>query len=250
MTSTPAIDGGDGARQYSYDVDAAYACTDYDVNARIVGRENRRSNQSKPHTILSGEVRYESGTDSSACLTAGVKGSRSKVNNTLRLFEQRAGEWEQDHLLGYDFAYTGKQYAAYLKFRVNRTKWSMTVGLRGEYDRARTRGYRSAYSHFDLFSSVYCTYRVGAAGTLSLSYARRTQRISYSLAVGHTLGAALQVFLARKERVWQALQVSSAECVVYETALWRPPCLQACAQWAVVQSKEQVGHQHRRHLQK
>lgn len=157
MTSTTAIDGGDGARQYSYDVDDAYAYTHYDVNARIVGWENRRSNQSKPHTILSGEVRCESGT---------------------------------------------------LQLR------------QAQHPSGCVRQFRLEPLH----------------------------PADHPLAAGHTLGAALQVFFAREERIWQAIRVSSAECVVYETALWRPPYLQSCAQWAVVQPKEQVGHQHRRHL--
>ncbi|MFR5270488.1 MAG: outer membrane beta-barrel family protein [Hoylesella buccalis] len=79
----------------------------------------------------------------------------------------------------YSFKYAEDLQAAYLKYDLSGKKWNLTAGLRGEYNYAKADGYDFSYRHFDLFPSLYYTYRLSKWHTMIFSASRRTQRVGF-----------------------------------------------------------------------
>lgn len=169
----------DYVRQYHYNVDDDYTYLNYSNAASLISQENERNNQGKPYTIASSEVRYTGDFGNAGMITSGIKGSYSTVWNSMTVSQLENKVWTAQPDMGYDFKYDERLQAAYLKYSWSRKAWSVTAGLREEYVKANTNVAGSTYHHIDLFPSLYLSRSFSGKHQLSLSYARRTNRISY-----------------------------------------------------------------------
>ena len=169
----------DYVRQYHYYVDDDYTYLNYGSSDNLISQENERNKQNKPYTIASSEIRYTGNLGSAGMITSGIKGSYSTVWNSLSVFQLENSKWTAQTDMGYDFKYDERLQAAYLKYSLSKKAWSLTAGLREEYVKANTNVAGSTYHHIDLFPSFYLSRSFSDNHQLSVSYNRRTNRVSY-----------------------------------------------------------------------
>ena len=105
---------------------------------------------------------------------AGTKYSYSSRTNDFRSFSLGDGLWHDNEGYDYDLSYAEHLQATYLKYSLDLKHWSLTAGLRGEYDASNARGYSLSYHHYDLFPSLFASWKPAEQNTLSLSLTRRT----------------------------------------------------------------------------
>lgn len=162
-----------------YPNDDEFEYKNYDRNGALLSTENLRHHQSVPFFILSGETRVEWDFLKHGSLMAGIKYSHSLKDNEFEEQTLTNGSWSSSAGKGYSFKYAEDLQAAYLKYDLSGKKWNLTAGLRGEYNYAKADGYDFSYRHFDLFPSLYYTYRLSKWHTMIFSASRRTQRVGF-----------------------------------------------------------------------
>lgn len=144
-----------------------------------VSDERVKHREHLPFFIVSSEARVTWQLTPKAQLMAGTKYSYSSKGNDFRSFSLNDGQWLENEGYGYDLTYAENLQATYLKYSLDLKHWSLTAGLRGEYDASNAKGYSLSYHHYDLFPSLYASWKPSGENTLSLSLTRRTQRVSY-----------------------------------------------------------------------
>jgi hypothetical protein len=169
----------DFARQYHYSIDDDYTYMNYGISDNLISKENERNNQNDPYTIVSAEVRYTADLGTKGIITSGMKGSHSAVENNMEVSELANNAWTIQPNMGYNFKYDENLQAAYVKYNLNKESWNLTAGLREEYVHANTNANDSKYHHLDLFPSIYLSHSLSDKQELTVSYARRTNRIRY-----------------------------------------------------------------------
>lgn len=163
----------------AYPIDDEFEYQNYNAAGALLSTEHHTHQQHAPFSILSGETRVQWDFKSSGNLMAGVKYSHSEKDNDFVQQTLTGGQWTVDEGYGYDFKYYEDLQATYLKYEFARRRWSLSAGLRAEYDRAHAKGYAQTYHHFDIFPNLFYTLHVGTKHTVSISAARRTQRVNF-----------------------------------------------------------------------
>ena len=177
----------DAAKQYSCGNDQQYHYINYEANGQEISREFEGQSVPSDYQIYSGEVRYIHNTRHAGQWTLGGKMSYTDFSNSLACYDEKGNDIYGQ---GYAYGYAEALEAIYLKYQLSKRLWDIVVGLRGEIDvpasiKSKDRKGDNPYIKFeldskcDLFPSIYLTRRLGTQHSLSLSYTRRTQRISY-----------------------------------------------------------------------
>ena len=151
----------------------------FDEALEPVSEERVKHRELLPFFIVSTEARVTWQLTPKAQLMAGTKYSYSSKTNDFRSFSLNGGQWQEDEGYGYALTYAENLQATYLKYSLDLKHWSLTAGLRGEYDASNAQGYSLSYHHYDLFPSLFASWKPTEKNTLSLSLTRRTQRVSY-----------------------------------------------------------------------
>lgn len=177
----------DATRQYSCGNDQQYHYVNYDTNGQEISTEFQGQNIPSDYQIYSGEVRYTHTTRHAGQWMLGGKMSYTDFSNSLICYDEQGNDIYGQ---GYAYGYGEALEAIYLKYKINKPLWDLVIGLRGEIDvpgsiKSKDRKGDFPYVKFELdvncdfFPSIYLTRRLGTQHSLSLSYTRRTQRISY-----------------------------------------------------------------------
>ena len=178
----------DVARQYSYGNQQDYHYTNYNKDNQEVSREFLGQDIPSQFSIFSFESRYTHTTENSGEWMVGAKASYSKIANGLEYHDDQGAVINGK---GYAYNYKEMLAALYLKYQISKKTWDFVLGLRGETDKPSSNNMKkmdiSLPSHTDidlktttdLFPSIYYTKRFSDIHSLSLSYSRRTERVSY-----------------------------------------------------------------------
>lgn len=177
----------DVTKQYSAGNNQQYHYVNYDANDQVTSKEFQGQNIPSNYHIYSGEVRYTHHTQHAGQWMLGGKMSYTDFGNSLICYDELGNDIYGQ---GYAYGYGEALEAVYLKYQLNKPLWDLIIGLRGEIDvpgsiKTKDRKGDAPYLKFDLdakcdlFPSIYVTRRLGTQHALSLSYTRRTQRISY-----------------------------------------------------------------------
>lgn len=169
---------GDVTKSF-YNGDSHFKYFNFDEALEPVSDERVKHRERLPFIIVSSEARVTWQFNSNAQLMAGTKYSYSSKTNDFRSFSLNDGLWQEKEGYGYDLTYAENLQATYLKYNLDLKHWSLTAGLRGEYDVSNTKGYSLSYHHYDLFPSLFASWKPSGKNSLSLSLVRRTQRVSY-----------------------------------------------------------------------
>ena len=124
-------------------------------------------------------------------LSAGVKFSNVKSENSYRLISTTDGNEQTDINVSNDFHYKESILSAYLMYDINVVdKWTLNVGGRMEYTHSNGHLYpyigsdqeesKANRNYTDFFPSASITYQINDHQTLSLSYGKRIDRPVYS----------------------------------------------------------------------
>ena len=124
-------------------------------------------------------------------LSAGVKFSNVKSENSYRLINTTNGNEQTDINASNDFHYKESILSAYLMYDINvADKWTLNVGGRMEYTHSNGHLYpyigsvqkknKANRNYTDFFPSASITYQINDHQTLSLSYGKRIDRPVYS----------------------------------------------------------------------
>ena len=167
------------AAQSHYPTRDEYAYRNEDAEASLISTERHYHLQHSPYLIFSGEARMQWDFKTDGTVTTGVKSSHSEKGNDLLSKTLTASGWTVNGQSGFDLNYSENLQAAYLKYELSRKRWSLSTGLRAEYDEAHAEGYKQQYHHFDFFPSLYYTLRVSPMHTVSVTAARRTLRVNF-----------------------------------------------------------------------
>ena len=169
---------GDVTKSF-YTGDSHFKYYNFDEAMEPVSDERVKNWEHLPFFIVSSEARVTWQLTPKAQLLAGTKYSYSSKTNDFSSFSLNNGLWQENESYGYDLTYAENLQATYLKYSLDLKHWSLTAGLRGEYDASNAKGYSLSYHHYDLFPSLYASWKPTEKNTLSLSLTRRTQRVSY-----------------------------------------------------------------------
>ncbi|MCH3980350.1 MAG: outer membrane beta-barrel protein [Prevotella sp.] len=169
---------GDVTKSF-YHGDSHFKYDNFDEAMEPVSDERVKHREHLPFFIVSSEARLTWQLTPKAQLMAGTKYSYSSKGNDFRSFSLNDGQWQENEGYGYDLTYAENLQATYLKYSLDLKHWSLTAGLRGEYDASNAKGYSLSYHHYDLFPSLFASWKPSGKNTLSLSLTRRTQRVSY-----------------------------------------------------------------------
>ena len=169
---------GDVSKSF-YHVTDRFKYYNYDASDQPVSDEHVRHYQHLPYFIVSSEARVTWQLAKKASLMAGTKYSYSTKDDDFRSLALTDGLWQENKGYGYNFTYVEQLQATYLKYSLDLKHWSFTAGLRGEYDAADAKGYSLSYHHYDLFPSLYASWKPSDKNALTVSLVRRTQRVSY-----------------------------------------------------------------------
>ncbi len=116
-------------------------------------------------------------------LKAGVKFSNINTESMLNFFDTENNGNVFNNLLSDDFNYKENIYAEYINFEKEWEKWSLTLGLRGEYTDidaiSQSLGQVNNQHYFDLFPSASFHYKINENNGIGLSYSRSIERPRY-----------------------------------------------------------------------
>ncbi|PUZ21745.1 TonB-dependent receptor [Chitinophaga parva] len=145
--------------------------------------DTTRSNQPSNIDIRTAKVDYVNPLKHNARLEAGAKVSFVKSDNDATFDSLKVGNWVYDANRSNHFVYQENINAGYVNYSQQFKKWSMQLGLRGEYSHVRgnsmTINRVTDTTYFNLFPNAAFTYNLNKNNALGLSYSRRLQRPSY-----------------------------------------------------------------------
>ncbi|HET7360769.1 MAG TPA: outer membrane beta-barrel family protein, partial [Salinimicrobium sp.] len=114
----------------------------------------------------------------------GAKASVIESESGIGFFDVQNGTSSPNPALSDAFLYDEHIYAAYASLAKDWEKWSLKVGLRGEYtDRegdSRSMETVESREYFDLFPTFYLLHRINENNSISFDYSRRIQRPNYA----------------------------------------------------------------------
>jgi len=116
---------------------------------------------------------------------AGAKSSRVTAENDAQFYHMLPSGPEVDEGKTNRFFYTEYNHAAYLNHSREGKRWSVQLGLRGEYTAVDTRqvvhDVRWDSSYFQLFPSAFVNYKNGEEEVWGISVSRRIDRPGYGM---------------------------------------------------------------------
>jgi len=114
---------------------------------------------------------------------AGFKFSSINTESKLNFFDIVNSATTFNNSLSDDFNYKENIYAEYINFEKDWEKWSIALGLRGEYTDvdaiSRSLGEVNNQQYFDFFPSTSFHYTINENNGIGLSYSRSVQRPRY-----------------------------------------------------------------------
>jgi hypothetical protein len=126
------------------------------------------------------ELPFENGNK----FEAGWKNTWVKTDNDLTYFDIVNGLTSPNEQLTNRFVYNEDIYGAYTTYSINKEKWNVKLGLRGEYTFIQgdqvTTGEVFDSEYFRLFPSLSYNYTLNENNTFGMSLSRRIDRPSYS----------------------------------------------------------------------
>ncbi len=133
--------------------------------------------------IFTGQIDFLT-TFGMASLETGVKASVIDSRSAINFADFIGSDESVDASLSDDFLYDEKVFAAYVSYVKNWEKWSVKLGLRGEYTDALgtslALGEANTQNFFEPFPSVYLVYTPSENHSFSLDYGRKLQRPRYN----------------------------------------------------------------------
>ena len=144
-----------------------------------------RQNASQKLQIWSVKADYQQVFWQTGLLEAGLKWSRTITDNNSVREDFLGNSWLYSDSLSNLFMYDEQIAAAYISAAKSfGPKWSVKIGLRGEYTYARgdwrSAGEQSVKSYFNLFPTAFISYMPTQKWRLAASYTRRISRPGYS----------------------------------------------------------------------
>lgn len=135
--------------------------------------------------IWSAKADYQQLFWQTGLLEAGLKWSRTVTDNNSVREDFYNNIWNYNSNLSNIFLYDEQIAAAYISAAKSfGTKWSVKIGLRGEYTWARgdwrSAGEKSTKSYFNIFPTAFVSYMPTEKWRLAASYTRRISRPGYS----------------------------------------------------------------------
>ena len=135
--------------------------------------------------IWSAKADYQQLFWQTGLLEAGLKWSRTVTDNNSVREDFYNNIWNYNSNLSNIFLYDEQIAAAYISAAKSfGTKWSVKIGLRGEYTWARgdwrSTGEKSTKSYFNIFPTAFVSYMPTEKWRLAASYTRRISRPGYS----------------------------------------------------------------------
>ena len=135
--------------------------------------------------IWSAKADYQQLFWQTGLLEAGLKWSRTVTDNNSVREDFYNNIWNYNSNLSNIFLYDEQIAAAYISAAKSfGTKWSVKIGLRGEYTYARgdwrSAGEKSTKSYFNIFPTAFVSYMPTQKWRLAASYTRRISRPGYS----------------------------------------------------------------------
>ena len=135
--------------------------------------------------IWSAKADYQQLFWQTGLLEAGLKWSRTVTDNNSVREDFYNNIWNYNSNLSNLFLYDEQIAAAYISAAKSfGTKWSVKIGLRGEYTWARgdwrSAGEKSTKSYFNIFPTAFVSYMPTEKWRLAASYTRRISRPGYS----------------------------------------------------------------------
>ena len=135
--------------------------------------------------IWSAKADYQQLFWQTGLLEAGLKWSRTVTDNNSVREDFYNNIWNYNSNLSNLFLYDEQIAAAYISAAKSfGTKWSVKIGLRGEYTWARgdwrSAGEKSTKSYFNIFPTAFVSYMPTQKWRLAASYTRRISRPGYS----------------------------------------------------------------------
>ncbi len=116
-------------------------------------------------------------------LDTGVKFSNIDTDSKLDFFNITDSGSSFNNALSDDFNYIENIYAAYLSFKGDWGKWSLSAGMRGEYTDidaiSRSLGQVNSQGYFDIFPTASAYYTVNDSHSIGISYDRSITRPRY-----------------------------------------------------------------------
>lgn len=140
-----------------------------------------RQNTGQRIDIWSAKADYQQLFWLTGMLEAGLKWSRTVTDNNALWENLISGAWKEDENLSDSFMYDEQIAAAYISAAKSfGTKWTVKIGLRGEYTFTHANWENGNKSYFNLFPTVFVSYLPTQKWRLSASYTRRINRPGYS----------------------------------------------------------------------
>ena len=144
-----------------------------------------RQNAAQKLQIWSAKADYQQVFWQTGLLEAGLKWSRTITDNNSVRDDFFNNAWAHSDSLSNIFLYDEQIAAAYISAAKSfGQKWSVKIGLRGEYTYARgdwrSAGEKSVKSYFNLFPTAFVSYMPTQKWRLAASYTRRINRPGYS----------------------------------------------------------------------
>ena len=144
-----------------------------------------RQNAAQKLQIWSAKADYQQVFWQTGLLEAGLKWSRTVTDNNSVRDDFFNNAWAHSDSLSNIFLYDEQIAAAYISAAKSfGQKWSVKIGLRGEYTYARgdwrSAGEKSVKSYFNLFPTAFVSYMPTQKWRLAASYTRRINRPGYS----------------------------------------------------------------------
>ncbi|OAD90973.1 hypothetical protein A7A78_03930 [Aequorivita soesokkakensis] len=116
-------------------------------------------------------------------LEMGIKFSSIDTESMLDFFDTEINGNVFNNALSDDFNYKENIYAEYINYQKDWDKWSITLGLRGEYTDidaiSRSLGKVNTQQYFDFFPSASFHYTINENNGIGLSYSRSIERPRY-----------------------------------------------------------------------
>jgi hypothetical protein len=133
-------------------------------------------------TIFTGQVDIKS-PFLTGKLETGVKYSNIDTESALDFFDTDSGTTSFNNALSDSFLYKESIYAGYLAFTKEAGKFSINMGLRGEYTDvmgiSESLGEINTQEYFELFPSASIDYEIDKSNSISGSYSRKITRPRY-----------------------------------------------------------------------
>jgi len=179
------------SQELTFNADYAYydiMSGNYQNNSIVSGfgfNEIFRQNSQQFINLVSGKIDYQQSFWKTGMLEAGLKWAMTQTNNDLFREDSLTGGWIPNTNMSNEFLYTEHIAAAYASVgRMLGNKWTLKLGLRGEYTYALgdwiTTKKVTTKNYFNLFPTVFVGYNPSANWRLNLSYTSRIGRPSFS----------------------------------------------------------------------